>query len=77
MLNGLVVSVRAKCRAGRKSGMTEMAEIAEMAESKKQKKGCRDYSSIIGERSKPLSGHVNGSSRYTYTYIKKLSLHMR
>ena len=24
---------------------------------------------LIGERSEPLSGHVNGSSRYIYTYV--------
>ena len=23
----------------------------------------------FGERSEPLSGHVNGSSRYIYTYV--------
>ena len=26
---------------------------------------------VIGERSEPLSGHVNGSSRYIYIYVRK------
>ena len=25
---------------------------------------------LIGERSEPLSGHVNGSSRYIYVYVR-------
>ena len=29
----------------------------------------KDLALIIGERSEPLSGHVNGSSRYIYTYV--------